>query len=80
MCALKERSPSPSRREGAPAEARSTESVAERPFKEAKAGPPQLGPLESLLERETSHSTEATARQRLVFIIPFKGQDKTVGY
>lgn len=37
---------------------RSTESVAERPFKGAKAGPPQLEPLTSLLERETSDSTE----------------------
>lgn len=29
----------------------------------AKAGPPQLEPEASLLERETSDSTEATARQ-----------------
>lgn len=49
-------------------EAEALKSVAERPFKGAKAGPPQLEPLTSLLERETSDSTEATARQSSFFL------------
>lgn len=48
---------------GGTCSSRSTKSAAERPFKGAKAGPPQLEPLTSLLEREASDSTEATARQ-----------------
>lgn len=49
--------------EGAPVEAKAPRVSLSVRLRGAKAGPPQLEPLTSLLERETSDSTEATARQ-----------------